>query len=76
MWRSTAAHAQHLQQKDFAHELPKVDFQDQFVAINVDKVSPIVFRKENQRFQASGKKKAAAKVLLTMVPNVRMLFYA
>ena len=48
MWRSTAAHAQHLQQKDFAHELPKVDFQDQFVAINVDKVSPTVFRKENE----------------------------
>ena len=76
MWRSTTAHAQHLQQKDFAHELPKVDFQDQFVAINVDKVSSTVFRKENEWFQFSGKKKAAAKVLLTMVPNVRMLFYA
>ena len=48
MWRSTAAHAQHLQQKDFVHELPKVDFKDQFVAINVDKVSPTVFRKENE----------------------------
>ena len=32
----------------FPHELPKMDFQDQFVAINVKNISPVVFRKENQ----------------------------
>ena len=30
------------------HELPKMDFQDQFVAITVGKVSTTVLRKENQ----------------------------
>ena len=43
------AQAQHLQQKDFAHKLPKMGFQEQFVAINVKNISPTVFRKENQQ---------------------------
>ena len=43
-----AAHAQHLQQNEFVRELPKMDFQDKFVATNVENVSPIVFRKENR----------------------------
>ena len=35
MTHSTTAHAQRLKQKDFAQELPKMDFQDQFVSIAV-----------------------------------------
>ena len=42
------AHTQHLEQKDFAHELPKMDFQDHFVDLNVGNIkSPKVFTKEN-----------------------------
>ena len=39
-------------------------------------VSPSVYRKGDQCLQVSGKEEAAAKVLLTMVPKVRILDYA
>ena len=38
-----------------------MDVQDQFVAINVGKVSSTVFRKENQCFQVSGKEESRRK---------------
>ena len=63
-------------EKDFAHKLPKMDFQDQVsIAINVGNISPTVFRKKkinNSKFL--GKKKVAAKVLLTMVAKVHALY--
>ena len=40
MTHGTTAHAQHLRQKEFVHELPEMVFQDQFVAINVGNISP------------------------------------
>lgn len=39
-------------------------------------VSPSVYRKVDQCLQVSGKEEAAAKVLLTMVPKVRIRDYA
>ena len=55
-----------MKQKDFAHELPKMAFQDQFIAINVDNISPTVFKekKEINDFKFLGKQKAAAKTFV------------
>ena len=72
MTHITPAYAQHLKQKHFAQELPKMDFQNQFIAINFGNISPTVLKKIND-FKFLGKKKAAAKVLLTMLAKVRAL---
>lgn len=47
------------------HELPMLDFQDQFVAKNVCKIPPIKFRKQIQGFQVPHMRNCA-KVLLIM----------
>ena len=53
------AHTQHLQQKDFAQELPKMDFQDHFVDLNVGNIkSPKVFTKKIKEFKVMGKEES------------------
>ena len=76
MTHSTTAHAQHFEQKDFAHGLPKMHFRDQFVAINVGNISPTLFRKKINDFRFLGKKETASNVLLTMAARVCALYYA
>ena len=48
-----------VKQKDFAHELPEMVFQDQFVAINVGNISPSdSILKKNRWLQVSGKEES------------------
>ena len=50
-----------------------MDFQNQFIAINLGNILPTVLKKIND-FKFLGTKEAAAKVLLTMLANVRALY--
>ena len=51
-----------------------MDFQDQFIAIIFGNISPTVLKKIND-FKFLGKKKVAAKVLLTLLAKVLALYY-
>ena len=53
--------------------MPKMDFQDQFIAINFGNISTTVLKRIND-FKFLGKKKAAANVLLSMLAKVRALY--
>ena len=58
-----------MKQTDFAHELPTMDFQDQCF-------HNIIYRiQKKYDFKFLGKKKANGKVLLTLVPKLRALYY-
>ena len=57
--------------EDFAQELSRIDFQDQFMAINFSHISLTILKKVNDFM---GKKKGTASVLLTMVAKVRALY--
>ena len=59
-------------QKHFAQEFPKMDFQDQFVAINFGNISLTILKRSTIDFM--GKKKGTASVLLTMVAKVGALY--
>ena len=50
-----------------------MDFQNQFIAINLGNILPTVLKKIND-FKFLGKKKNAANVLLTMLAKVRTLY--
>ena len=60
--------------KTLCQESPKMDFQDQFIAIIFGNISPTVLKKIND-FKFLGKKKVAAKVLLTLLAKVLALYY-
>ena len=76
MAHSTTTLAQHLWKKYFVHELPKMDSQDQFVAVNVTNISPTEFRKKiNSDAKFLEKKTTTTKVMLTMVPKECALNY-
>ena len=78
MTHGTTAHAQHLRQKEFVHELPEMVFQDQFVAINVGNISTSDRIQQKKSMIASfwERRQLPPKFcLLEMVAKVRALYY-